>query len=74
MPSALGITKARELAKLFALKLDGKLISKDLVAQFNQPQFKQIDVAIGAPISKGFGFMYEPHPFKPGKFLYGHPG
>ncbi|KAI6190274.1 Beta-lactamase domain-containing protein [Aphelenchoides bicaudatus] len=74
LPSALGITKARELAKLFALKLEGKILSPELVERFYEPQFTSIDIAIKAPLSKGFGFMYEAHPLKPGKFLYGHPG
>jgi hypothetical protein len=73
-PAALGITKARDLAKLFSLKLDGKLISSDIVDQFAKPQFKQIDFAIKAPIAKGYGFMYESHPMDTTKWLYGHPG
>jgi hypothetical protein len=50
------------------------LVSKEFLDQFNKPQFNQIDVAIKAPIPKGYGFMYEKHPFKSGKWLYGHPG
>jgi len=73
-PAALGITRAQDLAKLFAIKLDGKLLSKELVEQFTQPQFKQLDIVIKAPIAKGYGFMYEKHPFKRDKWLYGHPG
>ena len=49
-------------------------MSLDLLDQFRKPQFSTIDVAIKAPISKGYGFMFEKHPLKPGHWLYGHPG
>lgn len=73
-PAALGITKARSLAKLFALKLEGKILSTEMLEQFHRPQFSTIDVALKAPLSKGRGFMYEQHPFKRNSWLYGHPG
>lgn len=45
-----------------------------MLPQFNQPQFKQVDMCIGAPLPKGYGYMYEKHPFKSERWLYGHPG
>uniref|UniRef100_A0A914E8Y1 Beta-lactamase-related domain-containing protein n=1 Tax=Acrobeloides nanus TaxID=290746 RepID=A0A914E8Y1_9BILA len=71
---ALGITKARDLAKLFSLMIRGDLISKDLAKRFYEPLLKEKDVVLNALHVKGHGFMYEPHPKKPGKWLVGHPG
>ena len=62
---ALGITKARDLAKLFSLMIQGDLISKDLVKRFYEPLIKEKNVAFN--YGKGHGFMYEPHPKKPVK-------
>uniref|UniRef100_A0A914C0E5 Beta-lactamase-related domain-containing protein n=1 Tax=Acrobeloides nanus TaxID=290746 RepID=A0A914C0E5_9BILA len=73
-PAALGITKARDLGKIFALMLQGELISHKLVEKFHEPQVNNIDYVVKAPIAKGYGFMYEPHPKKSGKWLFGHPG
>ncbi|CAD5222739.1 unnamed protein product [Bursaphelenchus okinawaensis] len=73
-PAALGITKAKDLARVFALMLEGKLLSKDIVNRFDEPQLIQHDVVLKVPTAKGHGFMYERHPYKEGKYLYGHPG
>uniref|UniRef100_A0A914YT74 Beta-lactamase-related domain-containing protein n=1 Tax=Panagrolaimus superbus TaxID=310955 RepID=A0A914YT74_9BILA len=74
-PAALGITKAKDLAKIFVLMLQGKLLSPELVKKFSEPTVNGgLDAVIGAPMPKGYGFMYERHPIKSGKWLYGHPG
>ena len=71
-PAALGITKARDLGKIFALMLKGDIISKDLVEKFKDPIVNGgLDAVVGAPMPKGHGFMYERHPTKSGKWLYG---
>uniref|UniRef100_A0A914E732 Beta-lactamase-related domain-containing protein n=1 Tax=Acrobeloides nanus TaxID=290746 RepID=A0A914E732_9BILA len=63
---------ARDLAKLFSLMIRGDLISKDLVKRFYEPLIKEKNVAFN--YGNGHGFMYEPHPKKPEKWLVGHPG
>uniref|UniRef100_A0AC34RA32 Beta-lactamase-related domain-containing protein n=1 Tax=Panagrolaimus sp. JU765 TaxID=591449 RepID=A0AC34RA32_9BILA len=74
-PAALGITKARDLGKIFALMLKGEIISKGLIENFKEPVVTGgLDEVIGAPMPKGHGFLYERHPVKPGKWLFGHPG
>ncbi|CAD5232168.1 unnamed protein product [Bursaphelenchus xylophilus] len=73
-PAALGITKARDLGKIFALMLDGTLISKETLRRLDLPRVVQTDVCLKIPTAKGHGFMYERHPYKQGKYLYGHPG
>uniref|UniRef100_A0A0M3I965 Beta-lactamase domain-containing protein n=2 Tax=Ascaris TaxID=6251 RepID=A0A0M3I965_ASCLU len=73
--AALGITKARDLGKLFALFQQGKIVSKELVSLFNEPQISTgLDEVVLAPIAKGHGFLYERHPYKRGRWLVGHPG
>ncbi|KAI6186264.1 Beta-lactamase domain-containing protein [Aphelenchoides besseyi] len=73
--AALGITKARELAKLFSLVIDGKVVSSEIVEMFKQPQIvDEIDAAVRAPLTKGHGFMYEKHPIDKTKWTLGHPG
>ena len=44
--------------------LQGELISHKLVETFHEPQVNNIDYVVKAPIAKGHGFMYEPHPKK----------
>ncbi|KJH47874.1 hypothetical protein DICVIV_06001, partial [Dictyocaulus viviparus] len=61
--AALGITKARDLARLFSLMLSGKLISKQLLEQFKKPQIVSgLDEIMMTPLPKGHGFLYERHP------------
>lgn len=73
--AALGITKARDLGKLFALFLQGKIVSRDLVDLYKVPEVVHgLDEVILAPLPKGYGFMYEKHPYKPEKWLFGHAG
>lgn len=68
--AALGITKARDLGKLFALFLQGKIVSRDLVDLYKVPEVVHgLDEVILAPLPKGYGFMYEKHPYKPVSFL-----
>ncbi|KAI6217857.1 Beta-lactamase domain-containing protein 2 [Aphelenchoides fujianensis] len=63
--AALGITKARELAKLFALVLDGKIVSAETLERIRKPQILgEIDAALHAPLVKGHGFMFEKHPLR----------
>ncbi|KHN86060.1 Beta-lactamase domain-containing protein 2 [Toxocara canis] len=73
--AALGITKARDLGKIFALFQQGKIVSKELVSLFKEPQISNgLDEVILAPMAKGHGFLYEKHPYKRGHWLVGHPG
>lgn len=68
--AALGITKANDLAKLFSLFLEGKIVSHDLLNLFKAPEISHgLDEVVLAPLPKGYGFMYERHPFKPVCFL-----
>lgn len=60
----LGITKARDLAKLFSLMLKGEIISQKLVKQFYEPLLNEKDVVFNAPKVNGHGFWYESHPKK----------
>uniref|UniRef100_A0A183BRZ5 Beta-lactamase domain-containing protein n=1 Tax=Globodera pallida TaxID=36090 RepID=A0A183BRZ5_GLOPA len=73
--AALGISRAKDVGKIFALMLSGQLISQELLNQLSKPQIiNQTDYVMKIPVSKGYGFMFEKHPRKPGKWLYGHPG
>ncbi|KAK5970968.1 hypothetical protein GCK32_016370 [Trichostrongylus colubriformis] len=73
--AALGITKARDLARLFSLMLSGKLFSKELVQQFKTPQIASgLDEIVMTPLPKGYGFLYERHPTAGKRWLVGHPG
>ncbi|KAK6103667.1 Beta-lactamase family protein [Brugia pahangi] len=73
--AALGITKAKDLAKLFSLFLQGKIVSNNLLDLFKTPEISHgLDEVVLAPLPKGYGFMYERHPFKPGHWLVGHAG
>ncbi|KHJ81192.1 hypothetical protein OESDEN_19122 [Oesophagostomum dentatum] len=61
--AALGITKARDLARLFSLMLDGKFFSKKLLERFKTPQINSgLDEIVMTPLPKGYGFLYERHP------------
>ncbi|VDN01724.1 unnamed protein product [Thelazia callipaeda] len=66
--AALGITKAKDLARLFSLFIEGEIVSKNLINLYKMPEISR------APLPKGYGFMYERHPFKPGCWLVGHAG
>ncbi|MCP9261704.1 Beta-lactamase domain-containing protein 2 [Dirofilaria immitis] len=73
--AALGITKAKDLAKLFSLFLQGKIVSSSLLDLFKTPQISHgFDEVIYTPLATGHGFMYERHPFKSGSWLVGHAG
>ncbi|TMS35060.1 hypothetical protein L596_002536 [Steinernema carpocapsae] len=73
--AALGITKARDMGKIFALMLQGKLISKGMVEMFKKPQVVTgLDQVVLAPMVKGHGFFYERHPKDSNRWLVGHPG
>ncbi|CAB3411478.1 unnamed protein product [Caenorhabditis bovis] len=72
--AALGITKSRDLAKLFSLVQQGKLFSKDLLDRFKTPQVQGIDEVVMTPLPKGHGFLYERHPMGGNRWLVGHPG
>ncbi|VDM56738.1 unnamed protein product [Angiostrongylus costaricensis] len=73
--AALGITKARDLARLFSLMLSGELFSKQLLERFKTPLItSEIDEIVIAPLPKGYGFLYERHPTAGKCWLVGHPG
>jgi hypothetical protein len=63
--AALGITRAKDLAKLFALVIKGEIVSPKLVERFYEPMIKEKDVVMGFEAPKGLGFMYSPNPKKP---------
>ncbi|KAE9418430.1 hypothetical protein Angca_009603, partial [Angiostrongylus cantonensis] len=73
--AALGITKARDLARLFSLMLSGELFSKQLLERFKTPLItSEIDEILITPLPKGYGFLYERHPTAGKCWLVGHPG
>ncbi|VDO44762.1 unnamed protein product, partial [Haemonchus placei] len=73
--AALGITKARDMARLFSLMLSGKFFSKELVQRFKNPQISSgLDEIVMTPLPKGHGFLYERHPSSGKRWLVGHPG
>ncbi|KAL3106840.1 hypothetical protein niasHT_010755 [Heterodera trifolii] len=73
--AALGVSRAKDVAKIFSLMLSGELISPKSLIRLSKPQIiNQIDYVMKVPFSKGHGFMFEKHPRKEGKWLFGHPG
>uniref|UniRef100_A0A914WTT1 Beta-lactamase-related domain-containing protein n=1 Tax=Plectus sambesii TaxID=2011161 RepID=A0A914WTT1_9BILA len=73
--AALGIGKAKDLGKIFALMMERKLISEDLIQKIREPQITSgWDEVVMAPMVKGHGFMYERHPVDSKNWLIGHPG
>lgn len=71
--AALGITKAKDLGKLFAMFLRGKLVSKSLIDLYKNPEVSHgFDKVILAPFAKGYGFMYERHPYKQVSTIWQH--
>ncbi|GMT13158.1 hypothetical protein PFISCL1PPCAC_4455, partial [Pristionchus fissidentatus] len=73
--AALGIGKARDLARLFNLMLQGELVSKELLQRLREPQVGfTFDEIVLAPLPKGHGFLYERHPLGGNRWLFGHPG
>ncbi|CAJ0573474.1 unnamed protein product, partial [Mesorhabditis spiculigera] len=73
--AALGITKARDLGRLFALFLRGDIVNKEMIKLFAEPQIDEgIDQVVMVPMPKGHGFLYERHPLLGRKWLVGHPG
>ncbi|KAL3078206.1 hypothetical protein niasHS_012093 [Heterodera schachtii] len=73
--AALGVSRAKDVAKIFSLMLSGELISRKSLIRLSKPQIiNQIDYVMKVPFSKGHGFMFEKHPRKEGKWLFGHPG
>lgn len=67
----MGITKAKDLARLFSFFLQGKIVSNNLLDRFKTPEISDgLDEVVLAPLAKGHGFMYERHPFKPVRMLF----
>jgi hypothetical protein len=63
---AMGIGRASDLGRIFALVLSGELICPKTLERISHPvMVNQRDYVMMVPISKGNGFMYEPHPRKP---------
>ncbi|CAK5022937.1 unnamed protein product [Meloidogyne enterolobii] len=72
---ALGIGKAKDLACIFAKLLSGEFLSRKTLEYISRPQMiNQRDFVLMVPVNKGNGFMYERHPCKKDKWLFGHPG
>ncbi len=64
--AALGIGKARDLGKIFALMLQGKFVNRTLLEKYRNPQIASgLDEVVMAPMAKGHGFYYEAHPKDP---------
>uniref|UniRef100_A0AC34QKA3 Beta-lactamase-related domain-containing protein n=1 Tax=Panagrolaimus sp. JU765 TaxID=591449 RepID=A0AC34QKA3_9BILA len=74
--SATGLATAHDLAKLFALMLDGQLISSSTLEEISKPSIESwhIEKTVIYPLMKGHGFFYDYHPQKTGKYVFGHPG
>jgi len=74
--SANGLSGARDLAKLFSIFIDGSIVSSSTVDQMSKPVVDSwhLEQVVLYPIMKGFGFFYEYHPTRTGKFVFGHPG
>lgn len=62
--SATGVSNAYNLAKLFALTLEGKIISKNTVNEISKPTIESwhYEKTVVYPIMKGHGFFYDYHP------------
>nr|CAD2143759.1 unnamed protein product [Meloidogyne enterolobii] len=72
---ALGIGKAKDLACIFAKLLSGEFLSRKTLEYISRPQMiNHRDFVLMVPVNKGNGFMYERHPRKKDKWLFGHPG
>lgn len=63
--ACLGITRAKDLAKLFSLVLKGEIVSMKTVERFYNPVLIGQDAVIPMVAIKGHGFFYEPNPKKP---------
>ncbi|KAK0394498.1 hypothetical protein QR680_000774 [Steinernema hermaphroditum] len=59
-PAALGIGTARDMAKLFELLLDEKIVSKATLDLISKPYIKKNDIVTGVCFERGFGFTYLP--------------
>ncbi|CAJ0602936.1 unnamed protein product [Cylicocyclus nassatus] len=71
-----GVSSAADLARLFSLAIDGTLFSNSTLEKISTPTVNNWHLERVAiwPIRKGYGFLYDPNPLIPGKFVFGHPG
>ncbi|MFH4974606.1 hypothetical protein AB6A40_001315 [Gnathostoma spinigerum] len=77
MAAVTGIGNAASLAKLFALMLDGTLISNQTLRKVSQPTVNgwlDFDKVIYYPLAKGHGFMFERPTSFQNNYVFGHPG
>jgi hypothetical protein len=66
LASVTGITNAQNFAKIFALAMDGTLISNSTLHQLSTPtlNYWHIEEVVLYPLVKGYGFFYDKHPNK----------
>lgn len=61
----MGIGKAKDLARIFALLLSGEFLSRKTLNYISCPQMiDHFDYVLMIPVTKGNGFLYEKHPYK----------
>ncbi|KAE9551492.1 hypothetical protein FO519_005286 [Halicephalobus sp. NKZ332] len=77
--SATGIANAYDFAKLFALTIDGQIISSHTIDEISRPSVESwhIEKTVIYPLMKGHGFFYDYHPEQSGsttRYTFGHPG
>lgn len=71
-----GLASAGQLAQLFAAFLNGSLVSAPLVRAMSRPTLEHWhwERTVFYPLMKGYGFFYDYHPSRPGRYVFGHPG
>ncbi|VDP37004.1 unnamed protein product [Heligmosomoides polygyrus] len=76
MPAVTGVSSAADLSKLFALALDGTILSNTTLERISAPTLDSwhLEKVTLWPVRKGHGFFYERNPLVPGAFTFGHPG
>ncbi|CAI4228045.1 unnamed protein product [Auanema sp. JU1783] len=76
MGAVTGVSGAESLARLFALSIDGQILSNrtlDLLMHPTINSWHKEEVTLW-PVMKGRGFFYERNPLIPGAYTFGHPG
>ncbi|KAK6023095.1 beta-lactamase, partial [Ostertagia ostertagi] len=76
MPAVTGVSSAPDLSRLFALALDGTILSNGTLETISSPTLDSwhLEKVTLWPVRKGYGFFYERNPIVPGAFTFGHPG
>ncbi|VDD91566.1 unnamed protein product, partial [Enterobius vermicularis] len=76
LPSVTGVANAENLARLFSMMLDGKLISNKTLSLISKPTMDgwHLEQVVLYPFVKGHGFFFAPRPIREGGYVWGHPG